>query len=281
MTTPAHELVEAWDAVAPGWERRAELFSTATRELSQRLVALLDPKPGETVLELAAGLGETGFEAAERLGPEGRLLSTDAAPGMVAAARRRADELMAQNVEFRLIDATAIDLPDAAVDGVLCRFGVMLVPEPARGFAEIARVLRPNGRVALAVWGAPDDNDWMTAAGRAALELELVERPDPKAPGPFRLSDVTELRDLVATAGLEIDALEEVRVAWRARSLDEWWDATRDMSRMLCTLLERLDPAEVEMLRRAAGARFAAYVAADGSIAVPGIARALLARKAA
>lgn len=240
---------------------------------------LLGPRPGETVLELAAGVGDTGFAAAASLEPDGLLLSTDVAPEMLAAARRRAAELAIQNVEFRVVDAAAIDLADESVDGVLCRFGVMLVPEPARALAEIARVLRPGGRAVLAVWASPDENDWLTAAGRSALELGLVERPDPRAPGPFRLADAEELRDLVERAGLRVAALEEASVAWRAGSLDEWWESTRDLSRMLATLLDRLETAEALELREGAERRLARYVAADDSLHVPGVARLLLALK--
>ena len=242
-----------------------------------RLVALLDPRPGETVLELAAGPGDTGFIAAERLGPNGLLLSTDVAPEMVAAAGRRAAELGIENVEFRVEDASALDLADAAVDGVLCRFGVMLVPDPGRALAEIARVLRPKGRAALAVWASSDANDWMTAAGRSAVELGLSERPDPSAPGPFRLADPDELRRLVAEADLRVEALEDVPILWRAASLEEWWQAVQDQSRMLSTLLESSTLEEGEGLRAGAERRLEKYVAADGSLEVPGLARALLA----
>jgi len=231
------------------------------------------------VLELAAGPGDTGFIAAERLGTSGLLLSTDVAPEMVAAARRRAAELGIANVEFRAEDASAIDLPDAAVDGVLCRFGVMLVPDPGRALAEIARVLRPKGRAVLAVWATSDANDWMTAAGRSALELGLSERPDPSAPGPFRLADSDVLRQLVRDAGLRVEALEDVPILWQAASLEEWWQAVRDQSRMLSTLLESSTPEEVEALRAGAERRLEKHVAADGSLEVPGLARALLATR--
>lgn len=240
-------------------------------------MALLDPAPGETVLELATGPGDTGFLVATRLGPDGRLLSTDVAPEMVDVARRRAAELGVENVEFRLEDASAIGLPDAAVDGVICRFGVMLVPDPGRALAEIARVLRPKGRTVLAVWASSDANDWMTAAGRSAVELGFMERPDPNAPGPFRLAEPDELRRLVSGAGLRVEALEEVPVLWRAASLDEWWQTVQDLSRMLSTLLERLTPEDVKAVRGGAERRLAKYVAADGSLEVPGLARALLA----
>jgi SAM-dependent methyltransferase len=248
-----------------------------TRHLDERLVALLAPTPGDTVLELASGPGDTGFVAAERLGPDGLLLSTDVAPEMVDAARRRAAELGVENVEFRVEDASAISLSDSTVDGVLCRFGVMLVPDPARALAEIARVLRPGGRAALAVWASADDNDWMTAAGRSAVELGLLEPPDPAAPGPFRLADPDELRRQITEAGLRVEALENVPLLWRAATLDEWWNAVRDLSRMLTTLLERLTPDQVQAVRDGADRRLAQYVAEDGSLEVPGLARAVVA----
>ena len=279
MSDPAQEQIEAWRSVAAGWERRRPIFLEATRQLSQRLVELLDPAPGQTILELAAGPGDTGFLAAERLGPSGRLLSTDVAPEMVEAAQRRATELGVENAEFRVLDAAAIDLPDASVDGVLCRFGLMLVVDVETAFAEIARVLRPEGRAAIAVWGPPDANDWITAGGRAALALGLMERPDPDAPGPFRLHEEARLRELATAAGLVVESLEDVPVHWRSASLDEWWETTRDTSRMLSLLLRRLDEAQAAELEAQSRARLAGYISEDGSLAVPGLARAALLRR--
>ena len=120
----------------------------------------------------------------------------------------------------------------------------MLVPEMDRAAAEIGRVLRPGGRAVLAVWASSRLNPWMTATGKAALELGLVDAPDHDAPGPFRLSDPDRLRSVVAAAGLRIERVEEVPVAWAASSLDEWWETSRDTSRMLTMLLERLTPDE-------------------------------------
>jgi len=155
----------------------------------------------------------------------------------------------------------------------------MLVPDPGRALAEIARVLRPKGRAVLAVWATSDANDWMTAAGRSALELGLSERPDPSAPGPFRLADSDVLRQLVRDAGLRVEALEDVPILWQAASLEEWWQAVRDQSRMLSTLLESSTPEEAEALRAGAERRLEKHVAADGSLEVPGLARALLATR--
>ena len=126
---PEDEL-DAWNRAAAGWERRNDLVTRMTGPVARRMVELLDPQPGETVLELAAGVGDTGYLAAEALGADGRLISTDFSPGMVDVARRRAATLGVANAEHRVLDAVALDLPDGSVDGVLCRFALMLIPEP-------------------------------------------------------------------------------------------------------------------------------------------------------
>ncbi len=101
--------------------------------------------------------------------------------------------------------------------------------------------------------------------------------PDHDAPGPFRLSDPDRLRSVVVAAGLRIERIEEVPVAWAASSLDEWWETSRDTSRMLTMLLERLTPDETRALRAYSESHLKEYVADDGSIAVPGLARVVAA----
>jgi ubiquinone/menaquinone biosynthesis C-methylase UbiE len=272
------DAAEAWRAVAAGWERRRELVWESTRVVAERLVALLDPRPGEAILELAAGPGDTGFLAAPALRPHGTLVSTDIAPEMLDAARRRAAELgFEREVSFAVEDMAQLSFADASFDGVLCRWGLMLVPDPERAAAEVMRVLKPGGRAALAVWADPADNDWITAAGRSALELGLVERPDPDAPGPFRLAEEGRLREVLEHAGLVVEAVEEVALTWRVGSLEAWWDVARDTSRMLGVILEQATPAEADAVRAGAERRLERYVGADGSLAVPGRARVALA----
>lgn len=243
------------------------------------MVELVDPRPGDRVLDLAAGPGDTGFLAAERIGAAGLLLCTDAAPEMVAAARRRGAELGLANVDYRVVDAAAVDLPDASVDAVLCRYGVMLVPDCDATAREIARVLRPRGAAAVAVWAEPEHNDWMTAAGRACLALGLVERPAADAPGPFRLADPARLRAVLEGGGLELVALDDVEISWRAASLDEWWEVALDTSRMLAQAAGSATAAQVAAIRAGAAERLHAYVREDGSVVVPGRARVALARR--
>ena len=105
------------------------------------------------MLELASGPGGVGLAAAERVAPGGEVVLSDIAPEMTAIARRRAEARGLTNVQARELDLEQIDEPDASYDVVLCREGIMLVPDPARAAREIARVLRPGGRVGLAVGG--------------------------------------------------------------------------------------------------------------------------------
>ena len=134
MTPPDQpQPIENAEFLAQAWERhRTHLFEGA-RPMSEWLVEQIDPRPGQTILELAAGPGETGFLAAERIGADGRLISSDISAGMVDAAQRGAEARGLGNVEFHVMDAQAIELPDSSVDAMLSRFGVMLAPEPASG----------------------------------------------------------------------------------------------------------------------------------------------------
>ena len=267
--------VDTWRTVAGGWERQSAIFTAATARLTARLIELAELEGGETVLELAAGPGEVGFAAASRLGANGRLLSTDFAPEMVEVARRRGAELGLENVEYRTIDATAIDLDDASVDVVLCRFGVMLTPDPAVTLGEIRRVLKPGGRASIAVWSGPERNLWISASGTAARELGLAPPTEPDTPGPFRLADQVRLRSLVADAGLDVSALEEVPIDWHADSLDDWWSMVVDTSPTLAALAAQAAADDLARVRAGSEEQIRQFVAADGSVSLPGVAIAV------
>ena len=272
------ESIEGWERVASGWERRRPFLWDASRGVSERLVDLLDPQPGDTVLELAAGPGDTGFLAADRIGSTGRLISSDIAPAMVAAAERRASELGLSNVQFLAQDAQTLELPDASVDGVLCRWGYMLVPDPSVALSETARVLRPGGRVALAVWASSDENPWASAVGRVLVARGVTGPPEADAPGPFRLADPERVRSLVEDAGLELLAQEDVPLTWRYRSFDEFWETTLDLSSALSSAVAALDERDAVNIREAVRGAVEPYVD-GGELVFPGRSRVILARR--
>jgi len=174
------ESVERWERAARGWGRRADFFQEFGMRVSVWMVEQLDLQPGQQVLDLAAGPGDTGFLAAELVRPGGTLISSDASRAMLGVARGRARDLGVSNVEFMQLELEWIDLDTASVDAALCRWALMLVGDPATALQEIRRILRPRGQVALAVWDDPECNPWATIPNRALVELGLAEPPNPR-----------------------------------------------------------------------------------------------------
>ena len=192
---------ELWERMSRPWERRRKLAWRSTRKVSEWLVDRVDPKPGQTILELAAGTGETGFLAAARIGEEGRLISSDFSPEMVKAAERVAQELGVTGAEFRVLDAEHIDLDDASVEGVLCRFSYMLVSDALQALRETRRVLRAGGRLAFSTWGNPVRNPWMTFSARLMIQRGLMEPFSSGGPGMFAMPDAETIVPLVSLCG--------------------------------------------------------------------------------
>lgn len=243
-------------------------MAEASAPVSEAMLAALDASPEAVILELAGGTGELAAALAPKVA---RYIYSDFSPAMVEAAKRRG----IPGVEHRVMDMQAIDLPDASVDGVLCRYGYMLVPDPALAFRETRRVLRPGGPVALATWAAARHNPWATRYGPVLLERGLVEPPKPGDPGQFALGEPEQIEALARGAGFTEVTVEAVETRFR---FDDWEDYRGVMTSLAASLQETL--AGLDELTRAdvdeaARTRFEPFVTGS-SYVLP--ARALVAR---
>jgi SAM-dependent methyltransferase len=259
-----------WGGVAGGWAEHADFVDERGAGVAAALLELGRPQPGNRVLELAAGPGGVGIAAAELVGPVGEVVLSDIAPEMTAIARTRAEERGLTNVVARELDLEQLDEPDASFDLVLCREGIMLVADPARAAGEIGRVLRPGGRVALAVWGPRAQNPWLGVVFDSVTAQLGMPMPPPGLPGPFSLDDPTRLAELLAEAGLSEVSVRELTTPYHASSVEEWWTRTAALAGPLADRLAALpEPAAAALLDHARKA-IEVYATPDG-LEIPGL----------
>lgn len=225
-----------WSAVAPSWDQRREHVAAMNRPVVDALLARLQLRPGERVLELSAGTGELSLRLADAVGADGHVISSDVAPGMVALLERTTAHV--PSVEVRRLDAMAIDLPDASVDAVVIQMGLMLVERPDAAMREIHRVLAPGGRVAVAVWAGPAENLWLSSVGMAAMLNGVVAGGPPTGPGGiFSLADPAALEQTISGAGFATSGVEEVAIEAHFASTDEHFDTVSALAGPLSVAL--------------------------------------------
>jgi SAM-dependent methyltransferase len=264
------EILERWEHAATGWGKHAERMREFGMPVSAWMIEHAALQPGQRVLELAAGPGDTGFLAAELIQPGGTLVSTDATESMLEVARARAAQLGISNVEFKRIELEWIDLDTASVDAVLCKWGLMFTIDPEAALREVRRVLRPGGRVALAAWDEPAKNVWATIPTRALVELGHMEPPDPEAPGMFILSAPGRLQGLLESAGFVDAVVDSVPTPRAFADFEQYVAETREVSSVFGQTFEPLSESQrAEVVQRIASLA-QPYTAPDGSVSFTG-----------
>jgi SAM-dependent methyltransferase len=259
-----------WERAATGWGNRAERIRDWGMPVSAVMVDALALQPGQRVLELAAGPGDTGFLAAELIRPGGVLISSDGAEAMLEVARRRASSAGTTNVEFQQLELEWIDLPTASVDAVLCRWGLMLLVDPEAAAQEVRRVLKAGGRAAFAVWDVPERNPWATIPGRALISLGHAEPPGEGGPGMFALADPGRLEHLLESAGFTDIAVRPVELQRPYKRIEEYVEETAELSPMFGPAFLELPTPEQADVVALIKSEVETFTGEDGEIALPG-----------
>jgi SAM-dependent methyltransferase len=263
-------LHDCWEGAAAGWGRQAAAFGEQNVAVARWMIDAAELAPGQRVLDLAAGPGEVGFLALSLIQPGGTLISSDGSEAMVELARERAAALGLDDIDFRVLGGEWIDLELASVDVVLCRWGYMLMVDPAAALRETRRVLRSGGRLALAVWDSRDRNPWSAIPNAVLVEHGLAQPPVAGTPGPFVMGDRELLTTMLEEAGFTDIVIDAVDVPRQAADFDSWWAMHLDLSAATLASFRQANETQTEAVESELAQRLAPYTAADGSLSVPG-----------
>ena len=258
-----------WGVSATAWKDNWPTWERAAQPVNDRLVELARVCPGQRVLDVATGLGEPAFTAARLVGPTGSVLGTDIAPEMIAIAREHAAQLRMENIEFHEMDAEEPDLPAGTFHAVLCRLGLMFLPNLQDALTRLRLLLIPGGRFAAAVWGPRDRSPFSTVTQGTIQEALNTPAPPPGTPGTFRLSDPNLLRRVFAESGYIGALTDSVDIIFEYNSVEEFVHERYTTSASIRAMLANVPEEEQAAIWRRVAKKAAEYTDADGIIRLP------------
>lgn len=198
-----------WNALAHPWIDHEEPIEKAHGPIKDGLLDRAALKVGERVLDLGCGSGALSLDAADQVGPDGRVIAFDIAEAFVSRVTERArDQAHVVPVQG---DAQHYNFSGADCDAVVSLFGTMFFDDPRSAFANIGKALSAGGRMVLVTWAGPQHNPWFSVPGRAlALALPEMPKPDPTAPGPMAFANIEMVTTLLSETGFQKVSAEEV-----------------------------------------------------------------------
>jgi len=260
-----NEVISQWSESAPYWEKHRKIIREMFAPITQALIEDAEITAGQIVLDVATGPGEPALSIADSVGHEGKVLGVDPVAEMVEAARREANRRGFHNASFELAFADSLPFPANTFDAVVSRFGVMFFPSPVDSVREMLRVLKPGGRISLAVWHFAERNPFHYTLSRVVERYVDSPPPAPDSPEPFRFAAPGKLLAILSKAGAAATSERLLRFAIEAPvSVEEFWTLRSEMSEKLRAKLATLSKEQLAELKREVLEALGAYSANRG-----------------
>ena len=225
---------QSWDPKrAAAWNKWFPILEEGAQVLSDRMVALAGVGSGDCVLDVATGLGEPAATAARAVGPDGHVDGVDISPGMLSFAQRRAKRMGLTNLSFHEADANALAESERLYDAILCRWGLMFMNDLKATLQSLRDLLKPEGWIAVAIWGPPDKAPALSIGNRIVLSALGLPPPNEGAGTPFALSDVAAVMAVFNAAKFRKVSGEWLSITYTFQSVNEFVDFRRERSKPL------------------------------------------------
>jgi ubiquinone/menaquinone biosynthesis C-methylase UbiE len=240
---------ETWNKFSPGWKKWDDFTMEFLKPMGEEIIGRLNLKDTDVVLDVASGTGEPGLTIA-KIVKNGKVVMTDLAEGMLEIARDNAAKKGITNFETVACDVCELPFDDETFDAVCCRFGFMFFPDMLTAAKEMARVLKPGGKMAASVWGAADKNFWITATMIALNKNMQLPTPPPGAPGMFRCGDPGFLAGIIKQAGLKNVSEKEITGKVCYGSNNNYWDFMNDVVAPVVAAMSKADDAMKDKIKK-------------------------------
>lgn len=252
METQLEEIREqqkaSWDKFSPGWKKWDKLMMDFLKPVADEIIGSIHPKDTDFVLDIAGGTGEPGLTIAT-MTKNGKVIITDLSEKMLEIAKEHAKARGINNIEIRACDVSELPFADNTFDAISCRFGFMFFPDMLMAAKEMARVLKPGGRIAVAIWNVPEKNFWVTVTGGTINRNMQLPVPPPEAPGMFRCAKEGLIQDLFQQAGLKNTSEKEVAGKLNSETTDVYWNMMTEVAAPFVAALSQADDAMKEKIK--------------------------------
>ena len=230
-----------WDAAAAGWDRHAPAIRAWLRPSTDAMLNMAGVAQGQTVLDVAAGAGDQTLDLAERGGPAGRVVASDISEKILGLAAENAARAGYQTVSTHLADAERLDLAENSFDAAVCRLGLMFLPDPVAGLAQIRHALKPGARFCSMVFAGPDQNPCLRILMMTAMRHAGLPPRDPFQPGGLvSLGRPGAIDELFQDAGFQAVATTRMDAPFRMATTQHYLGFIKDAAGPILQILAPL-----------------------------------------